>query len=104
MPGWCREQGSNLHAFRHTVLSRARLPIPPSRLCLGWFHIRLVQLIQQQHSLDLRLHIGMDVALRDGNAGVTSKPLSGESIGTHLAQTGAECVQRRMQDAFLPEV
>jgi hypothetical protein len=29
---WCREQDLNLHAFRHTVLSRARLPIPPSRL------------------------------------------------------------------------
>ena len=28
---WCREQDLNLHAFRHTVLSRARLPIPPPR-------------------------------------------------------------------------
>ncbi len=28
---WCREQDLNLHALRHTVLSRARLPIPPSR-------------------------------------------------------------------------
>jgi hypothetical protein len=31
LEGWCREQDLNLHAFRHTVLSRARLPIPPSR-------------------------------------------------------------------------
>jgi hypothetical protein len=27
---WCPEQDLNLHALRHTVLSRARLPIPPS--------------------------------------------------------------------------
>ena len=28
---WCREQDLNLHAFRHWILSPARLPIPPSR-------------------------------------------------------------------------
>src|SRR5207245_980606 len=28
---WCREQDLNLHGFPHTVLSRARLPVPPSR-------------------------------------------------------------------------
>ena len=27
---WCPEEDSNLHAFRHTDLNRARLPIPPS--------------------------------------------------------------------------
>ncbi len=26
---WCPRQESNLHAFRHTHLKRARLPIPP---------------------------------------------------------------------------
>ena len=26
---WCSREDSNLHGFPHTVLSRARLPIPP---------------------------------------------------------------------------
>ena len=30
-PLWCRERESNSHVLRHTILSRARLPIPPSR-------------------------------------------------------------------------
>ena len=30
----CPEQDLNLHSFRNTVLSRARLPIPPSGLAL----------------------------------------------------------------------
>ena len=29
---WCRWSESNRHAFRHTILSRACLPIPPQRL------------------------------------------------------------------------
>jgi hypothetical protein len=28
---WCRWSGSNRHSFRNTILSRARLPIPPHR-------------------------------------------------------------------------
>ena len=26
---WCSREDSNLHGFPHTVLSRARLPVPP---------------------------------------------------------------------------
>lgn len=37
--------------FGHWLLRPACLPIPPSRPGLRWFHIRLVQLIQQQDSL-----------------------------------------------------
>ncbi len=31
-PLWCRRRESNPHTLRYTILSRARLPIPPLRL------------------------------------------------------------------------
>lgn len=32
---WCRWSGSNRHEQAHTILSRARLPVPPQRQALG---------------------------------------------------------------------
>ncbi len=48
---WCGAQDLNLHALRHTVLSRARLPIPPAPR-LG-FNLRLVECVEQGYSAQL---------------------------------------------------
>ena len=34
-PTWCRERESNSHGLLRTILSRVRLPIPPSRLAMN---------------------------------------------------------------------
>src|SRR3954467_12930146 len=36
--GWCPWPGSNQHSLRNSILSRARLPIPPQGLCRGRYH------------------------------------------------------------------